>query len=185
MKTIFILLITFCLFGTSYAQRSSKPFMDCNAGIGLFPTFLKSNTATEKSPIQLSADYRLTKNFSLGLSFGRSVTTSSKYIRAYQNQVAWKTNFKTAGLRLAAHTNPIGNWHFYGGTYLGLGMPKIQILEGDAEKVKTALGFKESNNQLHVTGFIGTRYSIKKSLGLYGEIGFGISLVNIGVSYRV
>ena len=185
MKTIFLFLIAFCVFSTSYAQRYSKPFIDCNAGIGLFPTFLKSNATSEKLPIQLSADYRLSKNFSLGLSFGQSVTTSSKYIRAYQNQVAWKTNFKTAGLRLTAHTNPVGNWHFYGGTYLGLGMPKIQILEGDAEKVKTALGFKESNNQLHITSFIGSRCSIKKRLGFYGEIGFGISLVNIGLSYRI
>ena len=183
----YLLTLIICLFsiGKGQAQRYTKPYIDCNASIGLFPTFLKANAKTQQLPLQFSMDYRLAKNFSIGASFGSSVTSFSKKFNIYPEQVKWINDFKTLGLRFAAHSNQIGNWHCYGGTYLGIGVSKIDILEGDPEKAKTALGFKASNIRPHITGFIGTRCSLNKRMAVFGELGLGVSLVNIGGSLRI
>jgi hypothetical protein len=185
MKNILFFLLFFSAINFTNAQRYTGPYTDLQIGIGLFPTFLKVKAKTERLPMQISADCRLTKNFSIGAAIGYSETSFRKHINAYQGDVRWQNNFGTAGLRFAAHSRPISAWHIYGGTHLGIGMSHITILEGNPEKARDALGLKEKNTQLLLTGFVGTRCQLGKRTALFGEIGLGVSLATLGVSLRI
>ena len=185
MKNLLLLIILFSAINISSAQRYTCPYTDIQIGIGLLPTFLKAKAKMEHPPLQLSADCRVSKNFSIGASVGYSETSFRKYFYTYQGEVRWQNNFSTAGLRFAAHSNSMGNWHIYGGTHLGIGISRIEILEGNTEKVRTSLGMEEKNTRLLLTGFMGTRYQVGKKMALYSEISLGVSLATVGVSVRI
>ncbi|MCB9296040.1 MAG: hypothetical protein H6559_23395 [Lewinellaceae bacterium] len=58
------------------------------------------------------------------------------------------------------------------------------MMEGSLEKAKEEKGVRERSGKVLYTGFFGGRYSLTENFGLFGELGFGISLASVGLSWR-
>ena len=188
MKNVMLLSI-FILFlsQTANAQhrRAPKKYVDINAAIGLLPTFIKDAGKVKAPPLSLSADFKLAKNFSLGAFAGFSVTETDLRRMIDGGTAKWRNRFSLFGLRLAAQSSLQGPWNIYGGMSIAYTHSNIDMMEGQFEKVKEEKGIKENSGKMVFAGFIGGRHSFTPRLGMFGELGFGISLVTVGLSVRI
>ncbi len=67
----------------------------------------------------------------------------------------------------------------YGGAFLGLKFERSKYtLLGSNER------HKDSNTKLATDLFAGIRYAFTPNIGAFGEMGFGVSYLSIGVSFR-
>lgn len=165
--------------------RQKKGFLDAHIGIGLFPTYLKDNGRTAGLPLSGNLNYRLQQNFSLGAFAGYSFTYGARVFVGSKTAAPWKNRTAVAGLRFAAHSNPLGGWEFYGGMAAGMHFSRFDIMEAKAREKARQHGFQARRSKFYATGFIGARYCLRKNLGLFTEVGMGDSLLKMGVSCRV
>lgn len=184
MKNVFSLSLLFCLFvgsQTVYAQGK----VDINLGIGAFPTFAKDKGKVMLLPLTLNAAYKLTSKFSLGTYVGHSVTKTNREILNDGVLSQWKNHFTTVGIRAAAHTDKLYNWDIYGGMSLSYNYSRIEMVDGSMDKMTKHMGIKPKSGKVAASGFLGTRYAVTENMGLYGELGFGISILTFGFSLRL
>lgn len=163
-----------------------------SAGIGLVPTFVGDKGDVIVPPISLNYTYQVSGKFSLGAFASYSSTTSPliKYNDGSTN--VFETKLLMVGIRPAVHFLNMENWDIYGGFSFGYNIPMIDVNSNTPEGPKTGddVGptptfYREAENNFSYSGFIGATYFVKKNLGIYGEIGYGISLLNIGVAYKL
>ncbi len=186
MKNLFLCCIACCfVLQIAHAQRFT-PHADINFGIGILPTFVKDHGKAKVLPLSLSADYKFTEHFSLGLAASYSVTESGMQEFQDGSTAQWRNYFSMATLRAAAHSRLLNDcWNIYGGLNLGYTNSKIDMMHGEAEKVKTERGIGRKGNNFLYTAFLGARCAIGQNIGLFGEVGFGVSLAKVGVSVRL
>lgn len=188
MKKVMLLsVLTLFLIRIANAQhgRQKNNYLDINAGIGLLPAFVKDAGKAKTLPLSLSADYKLAKHFSLGAFAGYSVTETSLKALPAGGRARWQNRFSLAGLRLAARSSALGPWNIYGGMSLAYAHSRVRMLEGQLEKAREEKGIQESSGRLLYSGFLGGRYSFTPRIGMFGELGFGASLVSLGMSVRI
>jgi hypothetical protein len=186
MKKLILSIAVFCLaFQFAQAQRFS-PHVDLNFGIGVLPTFVKDQGKAIILPLSLTADYKFTKNFSLGVAASYSVTESGVHQYQDGSTAQWQNSFSTVTLRAAAHSSLLNEcWNIYGGLNVGYTNSNIDMLQGTEEKVKAMRGIGRTTSNFLYTAFLGTRYCLGEKIGLFEEVGFGVSLATVGVSIRL
>ena len=188
--TLFLLL---ALAPNLYSQQYKKPNRifkkgdsDLSLGIGLLPTFVKDRTNQQLPPISLRYEHRLARNFSLGIEGAHSVaTTQMKSLFSDTRQ--YRNRFYHLALRSAVHCNCKGldNWDIYGGFALGFNFSRISVIGHSFGETEKLMGIKPKKNQMSFYGFLGGRYAITPHLSLFGEIGYGASILQIGIGYKL
>lgn len=184
-KLILSIAVLFALLQMGQAQRFS-PHFDLNLGLGVLPTFLKDYGKANMLPVSFSADYRLSKQFSLGLQAGYSSTASGLQQFKDGSTGQWNHHLRVISLRSAAHSRTFNDcWGIYGGVVLGYASSKIHMMEGEMAKAKKEKGIDRRRGSLLYTGFLGARCSISPHVGFFGEISYGVSIASIGLSVRI
>lgn len=189
-RSILIIAICCCFFQLNAQDYKLKAGdVQVNAAIGLVSTYAADATSTIVPPISVQADIFLTPNFSLGL-----LGSYSQYNGEYVNKNAgiaeyYETQTLMLGLRTAMHSNDLNNWRVYGGFIIGASIPtvdtEVSVLPGEQTRDAELPSFsRPQDNSLLFSGFVGTRRTINSHLSAFGELGFGISLVNIGLGYK-
>lgn len=175
---------------TGQAQRQPMHKWEIKMGAGMRPTFSPDKPTVIMPPLMAEVRARLTPAFSLGLLLGHSQSYVSRpklgapnYRNNYQNQ------FSVAALRVSAHSSPRPKWEAFGGMILGYGINKMNLLSTtdntiDPRASITARGPK-AGNKAFLSAYIGGNYRLGKHLGLFAELGFGISILTGGISYRL
>ncbi|MBV6655263.1 MAG: outer membrane beta-barrel protein [Mameliella sp.] len=186
MKNLFFSLCVI-LISTQFVQAQRfKPHVDVNLGIGILPTFVKDHGKAKMLPLSLTADYKFTKNFSLGLAASHSVTESGVYQFRDGTTAQWRNNFSTVTIRAAAHSSLLNDcWNIYGGLNAGYTNSNIEMMKGEEQKVKSERGIGRTGSNFLYTAFLGSRYCLGEKVGLFGEVGFGVSLATVGISVRL
>ncbi|MCB0547517.1 MAG: hypothetical protein KDD19_08000 [Phaeodactylibacter sp.] len=192
MKMILSTLMTATLLAVSiqlaeaqcWNSRQKTGFFDVNFGIGLLPTYAKDQGRPAGLPLSASLNYRIQQNFSLGAFAGYSFSHGTRVFPGSETAAPWQNRTTVAGLRFAAHSNPIGNWEFYGGTAAGIHTSRFDIMEDKAREKALRHGFQSHNSKFYATGFLGARYCLTKKAALFTEVGMGDSLLKMGVSLR-
>ncbi|MCP3933248.1 MAG: porin family protein [Bacteroidetes bacterium] len=187
-KALFIALCMLFLLPFSVWTQNrlfKKGQLDANFSIGLLPTFLADNGKVILLPISVSADYRIADKFSMGLYAGKSITETKRTDIQDCPNAHWKNSFTTIGWRGSIHFTEREKFDIYGGFLLIYNHSKVEIKDEKLATLSRHLGIKPRSGTLTYSGFIGSRYALGKNLSLYGEIGYGISLISLGVSYRL
>lgn len=196
---LFLLAIALFLFTTqssiaqNYGRQNDLEFkagqVELQAGIGLLSTFVSVNAKTKTPPVNFVVNYRVKDFFSVGAYFGYSSTAyngNSKDIHGNiikEDQFKLQNKFYLTGLRLQAHYSQ-GQVDFYGGAMLGYNFSRIDT---NIEKVENRPEgiLIEEGSLVTYSGYIGLKYITPSKLGFYGEIGYGASLVTVGLTYRI
>ena len=192
MKMILSTLLTATLLigitqlaeGQCWKSRPKTGYFDANIGLGLLPTYAKDGGRPAGLPISASLNYRIQENFSLGAFAGYSFTQGRRVFTGSQTAAPWQNRTTVAGLRFAAHSNPVGDWEFYGGMAGGLHLSRFDIMEAEAREKALRHGFHARQSKCYATGFLAARYCLRKNLGLFSEVGMGDSLLKMGMSLR-
>ena len=196
---LFLLSITLMLFivessnAQNYGRQKDLDFkagqFELQAGIGLLSTFVSTNAKTKTPPVNVVLNYRVKDFFSVGAYFGYSTTAYSGNAKdihgnpVKEDQFKLRNEFYLTGLRFQGHYSQ-GQVDFYGGAMLGYNFSRIDTnIEEVKDRPEGVL--VEEGDLVTYSGYIGLKYITPSKLGFYGEVGYGASLVTVGLTYRL
>ena len=135
--------------------------------VGIVPTYLMDKARIVLPPIGLRAEHRFSRNYSLAWEYANT----SYFV----------------GVRNAIHCDcdRVENIDLYGGFTLGYSLTLIEVLNGEFGPPEWHRGIKPRKGTMTYSGFLGIRYACSPWLSLSGEIGFGVSLVQLGVGIKI
>lgn len=193
LRNILTLVILVCFTQVDVQAQSYKykykgfeaGHFELGAGMGLMPTFTTRYVQTKFPPVNVQATLRIKKHFSAGVYAGYTSThfySDREFNKVIPREI--NSDIYMVGVRAAGHYN-MDDLDFYGGGMIGYTMSNIDTNIDQAllrENVETEdLG----KNQLTYSGFMGVRYLMTDNVGFYGEFGFGMSLMNVGIVYKL
>ncbi len=195
-KFIIVILFAFnvqFVVAQNYGRQDDLRFkagqVELQAGIGLLSTFVSASAKTKTPPVSVGVNYRFKDFLSVGAYFGYSSTAYNGSAKdghgntIKEDQFRLQNNFYLTGLRFQGHYSQ-GQLDFYGGAMLGYNFSKIDTNIEDVKDRPEGILIKEGNLVTY-SGYIGLKYITPSKLGFYGEIGYGASLVTVGLSYRL
>lgn len=178
MKKSIIISIAIFIAAAAQAQPFQKGTTAANLGIGLGTALGglgKARPALSASFDKGMWDIGGPGVISLGGYIGN---TGYKYSSLGYNA---KWNYTIVGVRGAYHYNGFTNvpaLDVYGGAMLG-----YNIVNFSSDQEEGYFG-KSYGSGLEFTGFIGGRWFFADRVGAYAELGYGVSVLNIGVTYK-
>ncbi|HMQ49356.1 MAG TPA: hypothetical protein PKA00_16795 [Saprospiraceae bacterium] len=185
-----IALLTSMLMLALTAAQSQVKFqsgdIEFSTGIGIFSTYAKDKAQMIVPPLSARIDVRLGNKFTLG-----AYAAYSAYERLQMDlpdgsiqDLSSKTTI--IGLRAAAHHSPRENWDVYGGAMLGYNMPEVERTVTE-EKILDEAGpsfSRPAENTFTYSAFLGAAYYPTETIGLFAEVGYGISILTTGISFK-
>ncbi len=193
--SIFLIVLLLALCSSSpLAGQHRRPQLPFSKGqtdlimqVGVLPTYLMDNARIVLPPIGLRAEHRFSKNYSLGLEASHSKSqktdlfTQTEELREYANTSYF------FGVRNTVHCDcdRVENIDLYGGFTLGYSLTKIDVLNGTFGPPEWHRGIKPESGTVTYSGFLGIRYACSPWFSLSGEIGFGVSLIQLGVGIKI
>ncbi len=194
MKRLSLLLLGLFLMGG--AAHAQKPFRDgdvfsrgdvvLNLGVGLGNMVYNDNYTKKVPPISLSGEYAVTGNL---FNNGRGVVglggyigyTGAKY-RAFDNlDAGWNFNNLIVGVRGALHYQFVNRLDTYVGLFLGYNISMTGDYGSFPSELKPAA---PSVGGFEFAFYVGARYYLSQRFAVLGEVGYGLSAVNLGVAYK-
>lgn len=192
----FILTLALIASVAIAAQAQMKPVklnagdLEFSTGIGLVPTFAADKAQTVVPPISLRLDYYLSSNISIG-GYAAFSSTTSQINRPNGTIDAYENDFYVAGIRSSANSNDLNHWRIYGGLMLGYTMPNVtktstiaEPKDGNNEASGPSFS-REPRNQFIYSGYIGARRYFSPKMAGFAELGYGVSLFNIGLTIKL
>lgn len=188
MKNVQFVIVIFCLSLASAYSQSGK--VNLSAGVGFEPTTLMDNASSNTIPLTFKLGYQVSPLFSLNAIGGYSSTTSEpKFVN---DGLAVKTTNKQSfiGLRGELKKGLGERFEVYGGGTLGFMRKDISENTTAGRSYLRITGEPTPNNpnaakgSMFYAGFVGTTFFPIKHIGLFAEVGYGVSLLNGGVTIR-
>jgi hypothetical protein len=175
------------------AQSYKKGQLDINLGLGVGNTFIDAGSTTMFPAFSASVEYGITRDISLGGYFGIAGATYKYYgwednphYGQYNYTDTYNWMYFIAGVRGAYHFArliPVDKLDVYAGLMVG---------NDFAHETYTTT----SNNPDHVpyversyggvvaSLFAGARYRFTDHFGVFGELGYGITVLTAGVNFK-
>lgn len=178
MKKAIFILMAVVMATLANAQPFQKGTTAVNAGIGLGTAL--GGLGTARPAISASLDRGIWELGGPGvISLGGYVgNTGYKYTDMGYTA---KWNYVIVGIRGAYHYNGFTdapNLDVYGGAMLGYNIVSYKAEGGGADLAHnygSGLGF---------SGFLGGRWLFGESLGAYAELGYGVSILAVGLTFK-
>ncbi|MFT5166640.1 MAG: hypothetical protein ACI8P3_001872 [Saprospiraceae bacterium] len=195
MKNIIISTLTLVFLAITtitYAQDKpdigyKKGDIEVALGVGLMNTFIDKNTKAPIPPLSLTIGYRIQEAISIGTYLGYSKTN---YVAPPQDGTDIPTeipemtnNYFQIGIRGGGHYTQ-DRLDFYGGAMIGYNFSinkSDNLSEGGV--LENAI-VDDYSDIVIFSGHIGLKYLLSEHFGIYGEVGYGVSIFNVGVTTR-
>jgi hypothetical protein len=186
MKQTLALLIAMCVVLVSLAQTNQfeKGQIDIQAGIGVIPTF---NSLLDQAGVgsvaeytydapllSATVDYAISDELSLGGYYGTAKSTLFLY-----GTQAEKDDYTIIGVRGMYHLDLSPKFDLYAGAMAGIISVKATMPAyfGSQSNVENSYGFIYH-------AMVGARFRFVKNVGVFAEIGYGLSIGNAGLNVK-
>jgi|SRR5690606_12633015 len=178
MKKGIFAIIAICMAVAANGQQFHKGTNTVNLGIGLGTAL--GGLGKARPAISLTMDRGLWNAPGPGvISLGGYIgNTGYKYTDLGYTA---KWNYTTVGLRGAYHYNgfiKVPQLDAYGGIMLG-----YNIVNYSSDDNSTALD-DTYGSELGFSGFLGGRWFFSKKIGAFAELGYGVAVLNAGVTFK-
>lgn len=189
------LLLIFTTTSALRAQSFQKGQTDLNLGIGIGNIIIGSGSSNVFPPLSVALEYGITQDISLGayLGFtGASYSFSSWEDCGHGNgngqyyTDTYKWSYFIAGVRGAFHFGrfiPNEKLDVYAGLMLG-----NDFAHSSYSTTSLCPDHREFFGQTYGGGvfsvYAGARYRFTNRIGIFGELGYGISYLTIGVNFK-
>ncbi|MBK6948331.1 MAG: outer membrane beta-barrel protein [Haliscomenobacter sp.] len=177
MKKLLFLFVLFLTFSQATFAQHAKGDFNLNIGIGLLPVFGTGNAVLP--PIGASGEYGITDDISVGgyLAFA----TYKEDFEFFNGK--WKYSYIIIGPRASYHLGNVLDlpdaWDPYAGAFLGYTIGSSKWDGDGTVPTSTSIG------GFGWSGHLGTRYQVSDNLRLFGELGYGISVLQLGISLKL
>lgn len=174
LKWTLLVLFTFVI-QSAQAQFKEGEIL-AGASLGLIP---QVSGTPEVPPIGIMGEYAFTENIIGGFYAGYTSSTNSTDIF----DLRWRDNLIIVGVRGSYNIEVAKNLDVYGGAFVGYTIASSVLLEGEWPLNTSLLGLNVG--QQRIAAFAGARYLMDNKFGLFGEVGYGISIVNVGITLNL
>ncbi|MFB5944913.1 hypothetical protein [Albibacterium profundi] len=185
MKNFVVILCILCMgVSTSSAQESTfvKPDRVINIGVGLggnlysgYGSDIKRIPAITLSYESCVKDQLFDEKSSLGV--GAILGYSSAKYNDPMDDWSWKSSTFVVGARGALHYALVDKFDTYTGLMLGYNIVSTKY-SGAVDAGGAASG-------LSWAWYLGGRYYFNQSTAAFAELGYGISVLNVGVAFKL
>lgn len=186
--TIILLLVTF----NSIAQYQTGQ-VDLNIGVGLGNIVAGSGSTSAIAPISASLEYGVTDNIGLSAYLGytgASYSYTGSYISPTLGPTGYidtyKWSFLILGARGAYHLGNIvkvEKLDLYGGLMLGYNIANSSFSSTDGSRANITYGGSSFGGFIWSL-YAGGRYRFNDKVGVFGELGYGIAYLTVGVNFK-
>lgn len=153
--------------------------------VGLLPTFLADGAKQTLLPLNIGADFMVGDNFSIGGTFGHSISeTGNKEFQGGENGNL-KNSYYEFAVKTGLHVTKHDNMSIYGGFILSYHLSNVKATEGDLKKIAYHTGIESNSSKVIPGGYMGFKYAIAKKWTVMAELGYGVSILRIGAGYRI
>ena len=184
MKTAFTKLLAaaalVCAAATAQAQNYQQGDKLLNVGIGLGSTFLSSGLKSTLPPVGASFEYGFTDNISSGAYVGYA--GASHEMATFGGEWKWKYSYVIVGARGSFHFALTDKLDTYAGAMLGYNNAKITTTKPSGY-TGPDLPAAEAGGVIW-GGHVGARYYFTENVGAFGELGYGIAWLNLGLTAK-
>jgi hypothetical protein len=190
-KLLFTVFVIIIALGSSQAQVEPvfrKGDKVLNLGIGLGSTFYTGTYyRTTIPPLSASLEYGMVDNFldveNLSVGLGGYIGFSSyRWRYSFLNlDYGWNYTNIILGARGSVHYPFIERLDTYAGLILG---PRI-VISTEYGDHTGGLGSSAQGSGLAYSTYIGGRYFFRENLAVFGELGYGISYLTLGVALKL
>lgn len=172
------------------SAQSTKKFQ-VSTGIGIAPVYHGKNANTDVPALNLQFTYQVGENFSLGAFLGYSASTSDE--RIFSDGLHSKVENKTTAFAVRGEFKKDWNdkLQLYSGLMVGykaFNLKEIDTQTGELVQrepnAPTPYNPNQPNGDLLYSAFVGAKYFFKDQIGVYGELGYGLSLFTIGTAIK-
>ena len=151
----------------------------------MFPTYLADKPETFMPPLQLGVRWMIAKYLSLGAFGGYSTSTSKEKVLFDSFRGRWNNTTYFLGLENGFHYTRIDNWDVYGGLCLLYQYAQVSSDNSEFEKAMEHAGMQHSSGKMALTAYIGSRFALSGHYTVFAELGYGVSLLKVGVGYKL
>jgi len=153
--------------------------------VGLLPTFLADGAKQTLLPLNIGADFMVGDNFSVGGTFGHSISeTGNKQFQGGENGNL-KNSYYEFALKTGLHVTKHDNMSIYGGFILSYHLSNVKATEGDLKKIAYHTGIQSNTSKVIPGGYMGFKYAVSKKMTVMAELGYGVSILRVGAGYRI
>lgn len=178
MKKLFFIAIAIVMSPTAFAQPFLKGTTTINAGIGLGTAL--GGLGKSRPAISVSFDHGIWEVGGPGvISLGGYVGNTGYKYSGMGYTAKW--NYIVVGARSAYHYHgftSVPELDVYGGVMLAYNIVKYSS-DGDNTAQSNSYG-----SGLGFSGFLGGRWFFSDNIGAYAELGYGVSVLNVGATFK-
>ncbi len=182
INLVYVFMLVGCLFTTvAGAQITAgnpnfnEGDLDVNVGLGLARTYY-SYTSTVVPPLSVSAEYGLSDKISVGGFLGFSTAKEDWY----GGEINY--SFLIIGARGSYHLTVWDKLDTYAGLMLGYNIVSASFDDTFGDYLDD---YSVAASGMALSAYIGGRYGFNEQLSGFVEIGYGISVLNLGVSFKL
>jgi hypothetical protein len=152
-----------------------------HAGIGFGSGYIYTGSRIGVPPLHVSYEQGINNRFGVGGLLG---FTSSRYESMLINdKYSWRFTYLVLGARGAYHFTEIDQADIYAGAMLGYNIASSRFESSNA-------GLNSSVTNPKIGGlvygaYVGARYDLNNNLTLFGELGYSIAYLNLGVCFKL
>jgi hypothetical protein len=188
------LLCALALPCTIQAQSTPKSHgkLNISAGVGIVPAYTGTDSKGKFLPVSLRVGYAIGKKLHVSGFFGYSNTTSNPRLFADGFSSKLENKSMTFGLRTEVRKDLTSRVDLYGGAMLGYSHSDVKEYEATTGQLflrepgkPTPYNPNAPDGQVIYAAFVGSTFYLNKSFGFFGEVGFGVSIANLGVTLRL
>jgi len=182
--SVFIVAMAVCT--TASAQAFLKGTNVVSAGIGFGGSFGSFSYGSQTPGISVQYEKGVWEIggpgvISLGGYVGRKGYKYSGAAGTYHYSQKW--NYTIIGVRSAYHYNGINNEKadLYGGLMLSYNILNYKYEDNGGFNQSTAGSYGSAAG---FTAYVGGRYFLSDNIGLFAEVGYGVSYLTVGAAYK-
>ncbi|HZW40227.1 MAG: hypothetical protein ACM3O3_11475 [Syntrophothermus sp.] len=175
-KFLTVLAVLFLCVTLANAQGYRKGVNNLNVGIGFGLSGIYGDAGFP--PVTAGLQIGIHEKFSVGGIVGYS---SSSY--GYANW-EWTYSYILIGARGEYHfLEPTETWDAYGGVTLGYNI--VSVSEPSGYTNYFGYGYTAETSYALFGFHVGARYLFTPSIGVFGELGYGIGYITVGANFRL
>lgn len=186
--------------GLVQAQSYKQGQVDFNLGVGVGNTYVHARYYTGAGysyssipTLNASGEYGVTDAIGIGGYIGYSSFKYS-YSNTWFNNGGWHSyvdeyrySFMILGVRGAYHLDEliqVDKLDAYGGLMLGYNLARYTYSSTDPGRNNLVYA-GQNYGGLAYSLFVGARYRFTDNIGVFGELGYGISILNLGLNIKI
>ncbi|MEJ7679170.1 MAG: outer membrane beta-barrel protein [Segetibacter sp.] len=186
MKTsCFTILLFLSLAATAQDGPLQKGQIKLNVGLGVGSYIKAAGGSTAFPPLTVSAEYAIDENITVGGLIGYTSTEDTYSYSSFGSKDTYKISNTLIGARVNYYLDVNPKYDVYAGALLGYNAVSSNFSSSSSEYQEILGDVNLSASSVLYGVHAGGRYNFSPATSAFAEIGYGIAVLNLGITLNL